>query len=64
MKRVYWESVMRRVNYDSDAQVRQKCIIYEEGNPDPIAECWDVSVAELIVANMNQCLDAKEAQNG
>lgn len=49
MKTFYWESVMRRICYGTDAQVRQKCIIYEAGNPDPIAECWDVEIANQIV---------------
>lgn len=54
MKRFYWESVMTRISYDSDAQIRQKCVIHETGNPDPIAQCWDVTVAELIVDSMNK----------
>ncbi|MDD3030341.1 MAG: hypothetical protein PHS57_08745 [Alphaproteobacteria bacterium] len=59
MKRFYWESVMKRVSYDSDALTRQKCIIYEVGNSDPIAECWDVGVAELVVNSMNKSVEER-----
>lgn len=54
MKRFYWESEMRRICYGTDAQVRQKCIIYDRTNPDPVAECWDVRVAEMIVRLFNE----------
>lgn len=54
MKKYYWESEMKRLSYGTDSQVRQKCVIYERGNPDRIAECWDVTVAEMVVDSMNQ----------
>lgn len=53
MKKYYWESVMKRIAYGTDSQVRQKCVIHERGNPDPIAECWDVTVADLVVDCLN-----------
>ena len=59
MKRFYWESEMRRICYGTDAQVRQKCIIYEQGNPDPIAECWDVLVANQIVRLFNEDVEKR-----
>ena len=54
MKRFYWESEMRRLNYGTDAQVRQRCVIYETGNPDPIASCVCVELAERIVRLFNE----------
>lgn len=59
MKRFYWESVMRRIDYGTDAQVRQKCVIYDRQSSEPIAECWDVDVAELVVNSMNKSVEER-----
>lgn len=52
MDQFYWESDMRA--FGNGAVLRQRCLIYERGNPDPIATCVDVNIAEEIVATLNK----------
>lgn len=50
-ERFYWESDMR--DYGDGTMLRFRCLIYERGNPDPIATCSDVNIAEDIVSALN-----------
>lgn len=48
----YWESEMRHGG--DGAATRIRCLIYERTNPDPIASCVDVDIAEKVVSTLNK----------
>ena len=61
MKRFYWESVMHRIAYGTDAQVRQRCVVYDRLSGEPVADCWDVEIAEMIVRLFNEDVEKRAA---
>lgn len=51
IEQFYWESDLRRDK--SGTPTRKCCLIYERTNPDPIASCANVDVANEIVDALN-----------